>query len=77
MNVNTASGAGFGSIFGYEDAKNCSIYNTSIVGGNISSGSNAGGFIGFQNPNVNVTILDCVISQITVYGLSWVGGFIG
>ncbi|CAL6051385.1 PGF-pre-PGF_domain-containing protein [Hexamita inflata] len=77
VNVNTASGAGFGSIFGYEDAKNCSIYNTSIVGGNISSGSNAGGFIGFQNPNVNVTILDCVISQITVYGLSWVGGFIG
>ncbi|CAL6094131.1 halomucin [Hexamita inflata] len=77
VNVNSTSGGGFGSIFGVLNALNSSVQSVHVVGGSISFATNIGGLIGFQYPNVNLTILDSNISQTTISGSQWVGGLIG
>ncbi|CAL5996563.1 Conserved_hypothetical protein [Hexamita inflata] len=65
-----------GFVFGDGDAKNCSIQNTSVIGGNISSGSQfVGGIIGYQQNNV--TILNSSVQNSNISGSRTVGGIIG
>ncbi|CAL6036902.1 Conserved_hypothetical protein [Hexamita inflata] len=77
VNVSSSSGYYVGSIFGIEYALNCSIQNTSVIGGNISSRStdNVGGFIGFITKNI--TIINSQIQQMIILGQNYVGGFVG
>ncbi|CAL6037564.1 Hypothetical_protein [Hexamita inflata] len=69
------SGSFVGSIFGSEEAQNCSIQNTSVTGGNINQ-CIVGGFIGNLAGNITITS-----SSITNVNLStknqYVGGFVG
>ncbi|CAL6042456.1 Hypothetical_protein [Hexamita inflata] len=65
---NNGSCSFIGSIFGEEHALNCSIQNTSVIRGNINSGSTfVGGFIGRQANNttiINSSVQNCsLISQ--------------
>ncbi|CAL6036762.1 Conserved_hypothetical protein [Hexamita inflata] len=77
VSVNSGSGAYVGSLFGYEYAKNCSVQNTSVAGGNINSGSSSyvGGFVGYQYQNL--TIMNSSVQQTNISGLNYVGGFVG
>ncbi|CAL6086908.1 Conserved_hypothetical protein [Hexamita inflata] len=77
ISVNSSFGLGFGSIFGVLNTLNSSVQNVHVAGGSISFALIIGGFIGFQSPNVNLTILDSNISQTTISGSQWVGGLIG
>ncbi|CAL6009171.1 Hypothetical_protein [Hexamita inflata] len=62
-----------GSIFGVEAAKNCSIQNTSVIGGNISSGSYIGGIIGMQQSNVSATLINALVVNSNISGLNYIG----
>ncbi|CAL6000042.1 Conserved_hypothetical protein [Hexamita inflata] len=84
--VNIKSDNGFatiGSVFGQDNAKNCSVLNTCILGGNINPGStqNVGGFIGLQS-NANTTIQNSSITNTNISSTyagadSDVGGIVG
>ncbi|CAL6062223.1 Growth_factor receptor cysteine-rich domain superfamily [Hexamita inflata] len=75
------SGAFIGSIFGLEGANDCSIQNTTVIGGNISSGSsnNVGGIIGQQHnqATIKIQIYNSSVQNISISGQSKVGGIIG
>ncbi|CAL6110790.1 Conserved_hypothetical protein [Hexamita inflata] len=65
-----------GSIFGFQQAQNCSVQNISITEGNISGSTyNVGGFIGEQSSNV--TVMNSSIQQTNISGSNQVGGFVG
>ncbi|CAL6062209.1 T9SS_type A sorting domain-containing protein [Hexamita inflata] len=75
---NSGSSYYIGSVFGQEAAKNCSVQNASVIGGNISSGSNhVGGIIGDVYNNANVTILCTSVLNSHVSGSSQVAAIIG
>ncbi|CAL6094002.1 Conserved_hypothetical protein [Hexamita inflata] len=78
VSVSSNNGNYVGSLFGVEQANNCSIQNASVVGGNISAvgSSLVGGFIGYQT-YYNLTIMNSSIQQTNITGYSEVGGFIG
>ncbi|CAL6011406.1 Hypothetical_protein [Hexamita inflata] len=76
VSVSSNDGA-VGSVFGFEVAKNCSVQNASVVGGNISGSNYVGGIIGQQYSGTNVTILDSSVQNQNVSGLTFVGGIIG
>ncbi|CAL6009175.1 Hypothetical_protein [Hexamita inflata] len=77
VRVNSDLGSFFSSVIGGEDSKNCSILNTTVSGGNISTSTTnyIGGFIGYQYNKV--TIINSYISNSKVSGLYYVGGIIG
>ncbi|CAL6000900.1 Conserved_hypothetical protein [Hexamita inflata] len=77
VSISSDSGNYVGSLFGYEAAKNCSVQNTSVIGGNVSAGQlyMVGGFIGYQNQNA--TIQNSSIQQTSISGSTFVGGFFG
>ncbi|CAL5994756.1 Conserved_hypothetical protein [Hexamita inflata] len=65
-----------GTIFGYTGAKNCSVLNTSIIGGQVYYGSSAvGGFIG--NLFSDVHILNSSIFNMSISGSNLIGGVVG
>ncbi|CAL5977450.1 Conserved_hypothetical protein [Hexamita inflata] len=65
-----------GSIFGAEQSTNCSIQNTIIDGGNISSSSKyIGGFSGYFYQNVKIQ--NATIQKTNISGLNYIGGFAG
>ncbi|CAL6010509.1 Conserved_hypothetical protein [Hexamita inflata] len=76
ISISSGSGGHFGSIFGYENAQSCSVQNTSVVGGNISSTNYVGGFIGYNN-NVAISIMNSTLNQTNISGSAYIGGFIG
>ncbi|CAL6037076.1 Hypothetical_protein [Hexamita inflata] len=46
VNITSSGGAYVSSLFGAEEANNCSVLNANIIGGNINNGSNyVGGFL--------------------------------
>ncbi|CAL6066013.1 Conserved_hypothetical protein [Hexamita inflata] len=67
-----------GSVFGLVSARNCSILNVSVIGGNINSSSTiqVGGFIGVQYLN-KVTIMNSSLLKTNISGSTYVGGFVG
>ncbi|CAL6004932.1 Hypothetical_protein [Hexamita inflata] len=79
VNVSSDSGSQIGSLFGYEYARNCSVQNTSVVGGNINSKNLnttwVGGFIGLQDNNL--TIINSSLQLTNITGYTYVGGFVG
>ncbi|CAL6006474.1 Conserved_hypothetical protein [Hexamita inflata] len=80
VNISSSgSGTGIfvGILFGAEEAKNCSVLNTNIIGGNINSGStqNIGGFFGHLCQNG--TIMNSSIQHTNISGSSNIGGYIG
>ncbi|CAL6069625.1 Conserved_hypothetical protein [Hexamita inflata] len=77
VSVSSDHGYRVGSLFGAEFAKNCSVQNSSVVGGNFSTGSTSdvGGFIGYQY--LNTTIMNSSIQKANISGYSYIGGFIG
>ncbi|CAL6090482.1 inverse_autotransporter beta-barrel domain-containing protein [Hexamita inflata] len=77
VSVSSSGGNRVGSVFGYEAAKNCSVQNASLVGGNISGSDSVGGIIGFQNSNANVTILNFSVQNSNISDSDSVGGIIG
>ncbi|CAL6027402.1 Conserved_hypothetical protein [Hexamita inflata] len=78
VNSNSSSGQHIGTIFGVQQGKNISFYNTSIIKGNINSSSTyIGGFCAYQYSQTNITILNSIISEMNISGISQVGGFIG
>ncbi|CAL6026456.1 Hypothetical_protein [Hexamita inflata] len=79
ISINSGTGAHFGSIFGFEYASSCSVQNTNVIGGNISTGSTnyVGGFIGYQYNNVAIAIINSSINQTNISGQTYIGGFIG
>ncbi|CAL6103950.1 Conserved_hypothetical protein [Hexamita inflata] len=76
----TSQGGNISSVFGREDARNCSIQNTSVQG-SISSGTNQkciGGIVGILNENI--IIIDCFVTQTKMSsgsGSNNIGGIIG
>ncbi|CAL5985422.1 Hypothetical_protein [Hexamita inflata] len=73
--VSVSTGVAVSSIFGYEAAKNCSIFNASIVFIVLASGSNfTGGMIGYQHNNA--TIVNSSISDSNVSGQNYIGGIL-
>ncbi|CAL5997969.1 Conserved_hypothetical protein [Hexamita inflata] len=67
-----------GSIFGIENAKNCSVQNASVVGGNITGLGAVGGLIGDQWYDYNnLTIMNSLIYQTNITASNEVGGFVG
>ncbi|CAL6069641.1 Conserved_hypothetical protein [Hexamita inflata] len=76
VNVSLGGGIFVGSLFGTQYASNCSIQNTKVVGGNISSNSSyVGGFIGAQVYNTQIT--NSSLQQSVISGLTYIGGFVG
>ncbi|CAL6055222.1 Conserved_hypothetical protein [Hexamita inflata] len=76
-NSSSTFGQNVGSMLGLEAARNCTIQNTSIIGGNIISGSYfVSGFIGYQDSSSNTTILNSTISDTVIFGSGAVSGFI-
>ncbi|CAL6090500.1 Hypothetical_protein [Hexamita inflata] len=75
VSFSSSGGDGVGSVFGLEYAKNCSVQNASVVGGNISGSDWIGGIIGDQYNNV--TILNSSVQNSNVSGSISVGGIIG
>ncbi|CAL6100541.1 Hypothetical_protein [Hexamita inflata] len=76
VSYSSSEGNNVGSVFGYQGAKNCSIQNASVVGGNISSGSSTvGGIIGQQYNNLMV--INSSLQNSNVLGSNSVGGIIG
>ncbi|CAL5985057.1 Hypothetical_protein [Hexamita inflata] len=78
VNVSSSKGYYIGLIFGYESAKNCSVQNTSLVGGNINSGSTyyVGGIFGYQSNNM--TVLSSSIFELNIQGdCYYASGIIG
>ncbi|CAL6063914.1 Conserved_hypothetical protein [Hexamita inflata] len=63
-----------GSVFGATSAISCSIQNTTVIGGNISS-DYIGGFIGHIYQKV--AIENSTISKTNISGANRVGGFVG
>ncbi|CAL6090518.1 Conserved_hypothetical protein [Hexamita inflata] len=77
VSVSSSGGQYVSSVFGYEGAKNCSVQNASVVGGNISSGSiYVGGISGAQSSG-NVTILNTSVQNSNISGSISVGGIFG
>ncbi|CAL6115738.1 Hypothetical_protein [Hexamita inflata] len=83
INLNTSisfssvSGFYVGSIIGADITDNCYILNTTIVGGNIRSGSNfVGGFCGVVQSGVNLIIQNSTIQKLNISG-AYLGGFVG
>ncbi|CAL6102429.1 Hypothetical_protein [Hexamita inflata] len=76
FNITHCGGRHIGSLFGFENAQNCSVTNSSVVGSFISSNSTdcVGGFFGTQQQNA--TIINSSIYQINISGIS-IGGFVG
>ncbi|CAL5981519.1 InlB_B-repeat-containing protein [Hexamita inflata] len=75
--VNSISGGGnISSVFGREDAKNCSIQNTVIKGNIVSSSQRVSGIISCACEDSNVTIFNTSVSMI-ISGTYCVGGIIG
>ncbi|CAL6065406.1 Conserved_hypothetical protein [Hexamita inflata] len=70
----SGSGNLVGTLFGAEEAKNCSVQNASVVGGNIYSTQSVGGFFGHQCQNA--TIMNSSIQQTNISGSSYIG-FVG
>ncbi|CAL6086587.1 Conserved_hypothetical protein [Hexamita inflata] len=76
LNFNSNSGDYISSVFGLEEAKNCSVYNATVKGGNINSNLNrVGGFSG--DVYSNMTIQNSTISDTNISGSTAIGGFIG
>ncbi|CAL6025208.1 Hypothetical_protein [Hexamita inflata] len=75
VSINSSNGDNVGSVFGYEGAKNCSVKNTNVVGGNISGSNYVGGIIGDQYNNM--TIMNSSVLSSNLSGLSQIGGIIG
>ncbi|CAL6043885.1 Conserved_hypothetical protein [Hexamita inflata] len=72
----SSAGQNVGYIFGLEQAKNCSIQNSTVERCNSSSVSNkVGGICGYFVENV--TILNSTISDTNVSGSTYIGGFVG
>ncbi|CAL6004936.1 Conserved_hypothetical protein [Hexamita inflata] len=79
VSFSSSSGSHVGSLFGVQFAQNCSILNTSVVGGNISPSSTnyVGGLFSTLELNSNVTIMNSTIQLTNISGQNYVGGFIG
>ncbi|CAL6076001.1 Conserved_hypothetical protein [Hexamita inflata] len=79
MILNSIQGSSYiGSIFGAEQAFNCSVLNATVIGGNlyVTNGSSYVG--GFSGTNIrNMTIQNSTVSQTNISGCNNVGGFIG
>ncbi|CAL6036942.1 Conserved_hypothetical protein [Hexamita inflata] len=77
VSVSSNRGNYVGSLIGLENAKNCSVLNTSIIGGSINSGSAyyTGGFIG--NQQLTTTIMNSSLQQTNIQCSSRLGGFVG
>ncbi|CAL6032426.1 Conserved_hypothetical protein [Hexamita inflata] len=76
--VSVGSGGNVGSVFGQEAAKNCSVQNASMVGGNFSGSNCVGGIIGSQYSSTNLTMFNFSIKNSNVSGQSFaIGGIIG
>ncbi|CAL6115660.1 Hypothetical_protein [Hexamita inflata] len=74
-NLKCSSGTYVGLLFGVQNADNCTVQNTSVVGSNIDSGANnVGGFAGCVK---NMIIIDSMISETSVVGIDNIGGLIG
>ncbi|CAL6021714.1 Conserved_hypothetical protein [Hexamita inflata] len=76
--VSSSTGQGVGVIFGYENANNCTIQNTNVIEGNISSYygiQQVGGIIGWLNSCI--VILNSSISNTNITGQIYIGGIIG
>ncbi|CAL6069701.1 Conserved_hypothetical protein [Hexamita inflata] len=76
VNISSGSGKCVGSLFGAEEAINCSVQNASVVQGNLNLGStqNVGGFFGHQCQNT--TIMNSSVLQTNISGLM-IGGYVG
>ncbi|CAL6027312.1 Conserved_hypothetical protein [Hexamita inflata] len=75
-----SQGGFVGSIFGAPEGQNCSILNTTVVGGNIISSLSQyyfGGFCGYVYEVTNMTIFNSTISQTNISGTAYIGGLIG
>ncbi|CAL6110750.1 Hypothetical_protein [Hexamita inflata] len=73
-----SNGGCIGSIFGGQSANNCSIQNTTVAQGNISTSltsNNVGGLIG--NLLNNISLFNSTITKSIVSGANYVGGFFG
>ncbi|CAL6036788.1 Conserved_hypothetical protein [Hexamita inflata] len=69
------TGYNVGSLFGQQNAYNCSVQNTSVAGGSLNSTYNIGGFIGLVQQNL--TVMNSSIQQTNISGQNYVGGFVG
>ncbi|CAL6037778.1 Hypothetical_protein [Hexamita inflata] len=77
VSYSLSQGNHVGSIFGLSYTQNCSVQNSTMNGGNISSGSIfVGGFFGCQYTQ-NMTIYSSTISKMNISGSNSVGGFVG
>ncbi|CAL6106783.1 S-layer_homology domain-containing protein [Hexamita inflata] len=74
--VNDNTSMIIGSVFGVQAAKNCSIQNITVLGGNISGYAFIGGFIGQLNSQ-NIVILSSSICNLNISGQGNIGGIIG
>ncbi|CAL6094775.1 Conserved_hypothetical protein [Hexamita inflata] len=75
VRVSSSGGDTVSSVFGWEGAKNSSVQNVSVVGGNVSGSNEVGGIIGYIN--FNATIMNSSVQSSNVSGSSYVGGIIG
>ncbi|CAL5992656.1 carboxypeptidase_regulatory-like domain-containing protein [Hexamita inflata] len=76
VSVSSDRGKLIGSLYGYLDTKNFTVQNSSVVGGNISCGSDfVGGIIGWQQ--FSITIINVYIQNTNLSGANHVGGVIG
>ncbi|CAL6084133.1 Conserved_hypothetical protein [Hexamita inflata] len=77
MKVSSTNGRYLGLILGVQAANNCSIMNTSVVGGNFVSGEHIGGFMGYQYSITNVSITNSSITRTNISGTKIIGGIAG
>ncbi|CAL6025510.1 Conserved_hypothetical protein [Hexamita inflata] len=77
VHFSSNSGNFVGAIIGADQAQNCSVENTIIIG-NINSGSICvGGISGSLYIYSNMTVQNSSISQFSINGSTMIGGFIG
>ncbi|CAL6051469.1 Hypothetical_protein [Hexamita inflata] len=79
VTVDSVSGQYLGSVFGFGDAKNCTIFNAVVVSSFSSGLSYTGGFIGGQSSSLsaNCTFVNSSVSNTSIQGQGQIGGFIG
>ncbi|CAL6097810.1 Hypothetical_protein [Hexamita inflata] len=77
VKLNSTNALYLGLIFGIQAANNCSIKNSSVVGGNFVNGEDIGGFMGYQYSNTNVSITNSSISNTNITGSTGIGGIVG
>ncbi|CAL6116330.1 Hypothetical_protein [Hexamita inflata] len=79
VSFSSSAGNQVGSIIGSDEANNCFVQNTSVVGGNITSYSSSfiGGFIGSQSQYTTLKIQNSTIQKMIISGSTAVGSFLG